>query len=213
MNQARRRPRPVAVAEVPADVEAMAAAVTALFHPHVEAALHDIRTDRVLALWNDRSGRRPGDESLLDPQLIGDLPDGHVFGPYQQVDGRGRRLTSVSVRLQQGRLLLCLNFDRSALDAVTTALAAFGAPREEPPEALFHRDWRAHINALIDDWCRSTGATRSALGRDERRRLVADLEQHGVFHTRHAAEHVAAALEVSRATVYSLRQQARADRP
>ena len=210
MSAARGRPRPAASTEVPPDVAAVATAVTALLHPHVEAALHDIRTDRVVALWNDGAGRRPGEESLLDPQLLADLPDGHVLGPYEQVDRRGRRLTSVSVRLQQGRLLLCLNFDRTALDAVTAVLGAFAAPREEPPAALFHRDWRAHIDTVIDDWCRAAGVSRSALGRDHRRQLVGELEGRGVFDTRRAAEHVAAALDVSRATVYSLRQQVRA---
>ena len=210
---ARPAARPTALTVVPPDVEAIAAAVCALFHPHVELALHDVRADRVVALWNDRSGRRPGDESLLDPQLLGDLPDGQVLGPYQQVDRRGRRLTSVSVRLQQGRLLLCLNFDRTAVDAAAAVLTALAAPREEPPVALFHRDWRAHIDTVIDDWCGSSGVARSALGRDDRRRLVEELEHRGVFDTRRAAEHVAAALDVSRATVYSLRQQVRRAAP
>lgn len=216
MPQARRAapaPRPAALADVPPDVDAIVSAVSALFHPHVEVALHDVRADRVVALWNDGSGRRPGDESLLDPQLLGDLPDGHLFGPYQQVDRRGRRLTSVSVRLQQGRLLLCLNFDRTAVDAAAAVLTALAAPREDPPEALFQRDWRVHVDTVIDDWCRAHGVARSALGRDQRRLLVEELEHRGVFDTRRAAEHVAAALNVSRATVYNLRQQLRTAAP
>jgi D-arginine utilization repressor len=204
------RSRPPGAGAVPPDVAATASAIAALFHPHVEVALHDIAEDRVVAIWSNGSGRQPGDESLLDPQLLGDAPDGHVFGPYEQIDRRGRRLTSVSVRLQQGRLLLCLNFDRSPLVAAAALLSVLAAPREDPPDALFQRDWRAHINTVIDEWCRASGAARSALTRDQRQALVDELEARGVFDTRHAAAHVAAALDVSRATVYALRKQTRA---
>ena len=63
------------------------------------------------------------------------------------------------------------------------------------------------MNGLVDDWCRQHGVPRSALSRDDRLSLVADLDKHGVFNTRNAAEHVAAALGVSRATVYNLRKE------
>jgi predicted transcriptional regulator YheO len=192
---------------VSADVAATAAAVTTLFHPHVEVVLHDVNKDRVVAIWNAFSARKPGAESLLDPALLADVPPGQVLGPYEQVDRHGRRLSSVSVRVDQGRLLLCFNFDRSALDSAALVLAAFAAPRVEKPEALFHRDWRAHLNGLIDDWCRERDVTRTALDRGDRLALVGDLVDRGVFDTRNAAAHVAVALDVSRATVYAMRKE------
>ena len=48
---------------------------------------------------------------------------------------------------------------------------------------------------------------RTALHRDDRLALVADLDARGVFDTRNAAAHVAAVLDVSRATVYALRKE------
>jgi predicted transcriptional regulator YheO len=48
---------------------------------------------------------------------------------------------------------------------------------------------------------------RSALSREDRLSIVDDLDKRGVFDTRNAAEHVAAALGVSRATVYNLRKE------
>ena len=191
---------------VPADVAATATAVTTLFHPHVEVVLHDVARDRVVAIWNAFSNRKPGAESLLDPALLADVPPGQALGPYEQVDRHGRRLSSVSVRVDEGRLLLCFNFDRSALDSAALVLAAFAAPRVEQPDALFHRDWRAHLNGLVDDWCREREVARAALDRSNRLDLVADLDARGVFDTRNAAAHVAAILGVSRATVYALRK-------
>jgi predicted transcriptional regulator YheO len=195
---------------VPADVAATATAITTLFHPHVEAVLHDVARDRVVAIWNAFSNRKPGAESLLDPALLADVPPGQVLGPYEQVDRHGRRLSSVSVRVDDGRLLLCLNFDRTALDSAALVLAAFAAPRVEQPDALFHRDWRAHLNGLVDDWCRDRDVARAALDRSSRLDLVADLDARGVFDTRNAAAHVAAILGVSRATVYALRKESQA---
>ena len=195
---------------VPADVAATATAITTLFHPHVEAVLHDVARDRVVAIWNAFSTRKPGAESLLDPELLADVPPGQALGPYEQVDRHGRRLSSVSVRVDDGRLLLCLNFDRTALDSAALMLAAFAAPRGERPDARFHRDWRAHLNGLVDDWCRDRDVARAALDRSSRLDLVADLDARGVFDTRNAAAHVAAILGVSRATVYALRKESQA---
>jgi predicted transcriptional regulator YheO len=199
--------RPDRLPPIPADVAATAQAITILFHPHVEVVLHDVALDRMVAIWNAFSARKPGAESLLEPELLADVPPGQVLGPYEQVDRHGRSLSSVSVRVDDGRLLLCLNFDRSAIDSAVQMLSALAAPREEQPGALFQRDWRAHVNRLIDDWCRERGMARSALRRIDRLALVADLDERGVFDTRNAAAHVAAVLDVSRATVYALRKE------
>jgi len=205
--------RPNRLPPIPADVAATAQAITTLFHPHVEVVLHDVERDCVVAIWNAFSSRKPGAESLLEPELLAEVPPGQVLGPYEQVDRHGRRLSSVSVRVDEGRLLLCLNFDRSAIDSAVLVLSALAAPREGQPGALFQRDWRAHVNGLVDDWCREEGVARSALSRADRLALVADLDQRGVFDTRNAAAHVAAVLVVSRATVYSLRKESKNLRP
>ncbi len=111
---------------MPADVAAMASAIAALFHPYVEVAAHDVSSDRLVAIWNAFTSRRPGEVSLLDPELLADAPEGHVYGPYDQVDSRGRCLSSVGIRLDGGRLVLCLNVDRSAIDSVMTFLSVTG---------------------------------------------------------------------------------------
>lgn len=203
MTRVRRAP----TSQVPDDIAAAARAITTIFHPHVEVALHDVERDRLVAIWNPFSTRSPGDESLLDPELLADVAAGRVLGPYEQVDRHGRRQSSVSVLVNAGRMLLCINFDRTLVDSAAVSLAAFAAPREEQPAALFHRDWRAHVNRLIDDWCLEHGVSRSGINRSQRLALIADLDGRGVFDTRNAAAHVASALDVSRATVYALRKE------
>ena len=185
----------------------MAEAISTLFHPHVEVALHDLSSGRIVRLWNPISGRRPGDESLIEPDWQSRGPSESVIGPYEQVDVRGHRTTSVSVPVDEGRMLLCINFDRSALDGAIGVLMSLAAARVERPAELFARDWRVRINESIADWCVAWNLVASDLDKAARAELVKHLDHEGVFETRHAAEHVATALGVSRATVYNLRKE------
>ena len=120
---------------------------------------------------------------------------------------RGHRTTSVSVPVEDGRRLLCINFDRSTLDGAIAVLTAMAAPMEQQPAALFARDWKARINAEIADWCTSRNLVARDMGKSDRQDLVKHLDHEGLFDTRNAAEHVATALGVSRATVYNLRKE------
>jgi len=189
------------------DVDRVAEAISTLFHPHVEVALHDLASGRIVALWNPISGRRPGDESLIEPDFQSHGPNESVIGPYEQVDVRGHRTTSVSVPVDEGRMLLCINFDRSALDGAIGVLMSLATAQVERPAELFARDWRVRINESIADWCASRNLVARDLDKAARGELVKHLDHEGLFETRNAAEHVATALGVSRATVYNLRKE------
>ena len=77
-------------------------AIVALFHPFAEVAVHDIRRDRIVALWNPISERSVGDASLLD-ELPDYTEDARVIGPYPKVLADGRAITSVSVVLHNAK--------------------------------------------------------------------------------------------------------------
>lgn len=195
---------------VPPDVERMAIAVARLFQPYVEVVLHDLETGRVAAIWNAMPGRNPGDPSRLAEGYRSTVSDDTdiVMGPFTQIDTRGHRTTSVSVPVGDGSLVLCINFNRSALDGAAAILASLGAPSEEQPAGMLCGDWRLRINDQIDEWCGERHVSARALTRSQRRDLVMHLDATGVFNTRNAVTHVASTLGVSRATVYSLRKQA-----
>jgi D-arginine utilization repressor len=187
-------------------------AIVALFAPLAEVAVHDVRRDRIVGIWNPISGRKVGDRSL-----IAELPsypgDARVIGPYQKVLADGRAITSVSVVLHNAkgapRGLLCINFDRSPLDGTIDLLVRFAAPVEDRPAELFERDWREQILLVVDEECRSRHLRRERLTRDQRLDLVRALDEHGLFATRNAAAHAGRALGVSRTTVYALLKEAR----
>ncbi|HXV94094.1 MAG TPA: PAS domain-containing protein [Pseudonocardia sp.] len=191
-------------------------AIARLLHPHAEVVLHDLERDEIIAIVNPFSGRRVGDPSLLS-ELPRTEPGRRVVGPYEKVTTEGRRLTSVSSVVCDGdgkpRGLVCVNLDRSPVDDLVRAVEALTGPPVVPrPDALFERDWREQIALMADQWCRDRGLRREGLSRVQRVELVTALDEADLFATRHAAQHVARALGVSRATVYSLLQESRRSR-
>lgn len=183
----------------------VAGAVSALLHPHAEVVLHDLRTGRIAGIWNAFSGRRVGDESLLDDGTTVSID---VLGPYEKAGPRGERLKSVTAALPDPAGgpplgLLCINLDVSRLDEAMCLLGAFIAPREERPVPLFRNDWRERIQLTMKAWLDERGLSIKALTRAERIALVGALDVEHLFETRHAAEHVAQLLGASRASIYS----------
>lgn len=189
------------------------AAFAALLQPHAEVVLHDLQVDRIVAIWNPVSGRAVGDPSLLDelPESWERLP---VQGPYEKVLADGRQMSAVSAVVPDAngiaRGLLCVNLDRSVFEHAADLLRSFASPAVPRPPELFRRDWREQIALAVDAECRRRGLVRERLGRADRREILAALEANGLLATRGAANHVARALGVSRATVYSLLREVRA---
>jgi predicted transcriptional regulator YheO len=187
-------------------------AIVALLHPYAEVAVHDLRRDRIVGLWNPISEREVGDPSLID-ELPPYSDDARVIGPYPKVLADGRAVTSVSVVLHNAkgapRGLLCISFDRSPLDGMIDQLVRFAAPVEDRPAELFDKDWREQILLVVDEQCRSRRLRRDRLTRAHRLELVRALDERGLFATRNAAAHAARALGVSRTTVYALLKETR----
>ena len=187
-------------------------AIVALFAPYAEVAVHDIRRDRIVGIWNPLSARKVGDRSLID-ELPPHSELARIIGPYPKVLADGRAVTSVSVVLHNGkgapRGLLCINVDRSPFDGMIDVLVRFAAPVEDRPAELFDKDWREQILLVVDEECHSRALRRDRLSRDQRLSLVRLLDERGLFATRNAAVHAARALGVSRTTVYALLKEAR----
>jgi D-arginine utilization repressor len=182
--------------------------IVALLHPHAEVVVHDVKRDRIVALWNPISNRSVG-----DPSLLNELPEHEsgfgVLGPYEKIGIDGHRITSVTIEIANGAGLLCINLDRFALDSAIETLQRFAQAITPQPAALFERDWREEIARVVDEWCRQQQVNRDRLKREQRAELVALLDDKGLFATRNAATHIATTLGVSRATIYSLLQETR----
>ena len=148
----------------------------------------------------------PGDVVLLENVRFD--PRETTIGPYEKVNWDGRRIKSVSVVLTaQERPIgvLCINVDVSHFHGVIDALNALvhvpgGAQR---PPLLLKEDWHERIHEFVQHWTRSRGLLVTALSRDQKRQLVADLSKEGAFGGRNAAAYISRILGLARATVYN----------
>ena len=65
-------------------------AIVALFAPLAEVAVHDLRRDRIVGIWNPISKRKIGDRCLID-KLPAYTQGARVIGPYPKSTGRRAR--------------------------------------------------------------------------------------------------------------------------
>lgn len=185
--------------------------ITKLFHPYVEAALHDLQSGTMVAIYNNISRRKVGEPSVVTKFIgknIDEFPD--VFDPYYKDnwDGRKFKCVSVTIRDEAGKSvgLVCFNFDTSAFGDVSAniqQLLAIGNKTAQSPVEQYTEDWRQRVNDCINNFLKENHATLPALTTDQKRTAVNRLYNHGLFNYRKAAAYVAGQLHVSRATVYN----------
>ncbi|MDQ7247858.1 helix-turn-helix transcriptional regulator [Dongia sedimenti] len=193
-------------------IEAIAQTIAQLLHPHAEVVLHDLATGTIARIWNPFSARKAGEPSDLD-DIDPELTEGNVVGPYEKASPKGTRLKSISTilrdRLKIARFMLCINLDVSQFDMAAKLLQGFGATSESRQDWMFRKDIREQINLQIADYLKRHNLSIQSLDQSGRVALVAHLDASGAFQTRRAVDHIAAALALSRTTVYLLLRQAR----
>lgn len=185
--------------------------ITKLFHPYVEAVLHDLQSGNIAAIYNNLSKRAAGDRSAIS-KFVGDsideFPD--VFEPYHKTnwDGKKFKCVSVTIRDDNGKPvgLMCFNFDTSVFSGINqslTELLAVASKQAQNPIEQFTEDWQARVNECIGNYLKENHVTLKALSKDQKRKAVNRLYSHGLFNYRNAAAYISEQLSISRATVYN----------
>jgi predicted transcriptional regulator YheO len=142
----------------------------------------------------------------------------NVIGPYGKMNWDGRRLKSITAVIRDPEErpvgLLCTNLD---IEAFTGLLGQLKELIELPkpaqqPAALFAKDWREGVNAIVVEFLVARNVTLAGLNSEDIDGPLAKLDRRGVFEIRRVVPYVADVLRLSRATVYnrlgSVRQQA-----
>lgn len=185
--------------------------ITKLFHPNVEAVLHDLQTGNIAAIYNNLSKRAAGDRSAIS-KFVGDsideFPD--VFEPYYKTnwDGKKFKCVSVTVRNDNGKPvgLMCFNFDTSVFSCLSqslTELLAITSKQAQNPIEQFTEDWQARVNECIGNYLKENHVTLKVLTKDQKRDAVNRLYNHGLFNYRNAAAYISEQFNVSRASIYN----------
>ncbi len=184
----------------------LAESITRLFYPHVEVVIHDVKTNRIAAIFNSYSKRKVGDDSQLTEDELGCLDN--ILGPYEKVNWDGRALKSITtaIRNDADELLglFCINFDIEPFQKCQAILEGLigGNLNTDQPDVLFKDDWQERINNYVTQFVREHGLSLDHLGRQTKKELVIHLHAQGAFEAKNAATYVGRVLSISRATVY-----------
>jgi predicted transcriptional regulator YheO len=189
--------------------EPMIQGVVALFAPFVECAIHDIKTGKIIAIYNNISRRTVGDPSPLSELQtpIEQFPD--VFEPYYETNWNGHKIkcTSITIRDEKNTpiLIVCFNFDTAVFQDIEINLKTFLSVKETAsnPVELFKRDWQAQIDSFITQYLSTQKLIMTNLTRGQKQAIVQELAKHGVFFYKNAPSYVARKLQISRATIYN----------
>lgn len=183
-------------------------AIATLLHPYAEVVLHDLRTGRIVRIWNSFTERQAGDLSNLKGAQDLFPDDQSILGPYEKAlpsQGRTKSITA-GLRGPDGELIgfLCTNLDVTLMDHAVAMLSAFASPELKRPEPIYRTDLQQHISYLVRDFSLRVNKPIDNLTRQERAELVAIVDKDGLFQARNSVTHVAKAMKISRASVYNL---------
>jgi D-arginine utilization repressor len=187
-------------------------AIATLFHPFAEVVLHDLRSGRIVRIWNSCTGREAGDPSLLNQAQDQFAPDQPIFGPYEKALASQGRTKSVTAGLRDptGELIgfLCINVDVTLIDNVTAMISAFASARMKRCEPIYRNDLQQQISYLVRDYSLQMNKPIEHLDKQERINLVSMVDEAGLFQARNSIMLVAKAMHLSRASVYNLLAEA-----
>ncbi len=188
-------------------------AMVELFHPFVEAAVHDLEQGKVVAIYHNISHRKIGEPSPLHELKVSvkDFPD--YFAPYYKQNWNGRTLkcTSITLRNKKGVPvgLICINMDVSFFQEGSRLIAAFLKIKDEAanPIEIFGVPVDSQTDTLIQEYLDKKSLSLNHLNREQKKELTQELYKKGVFNFKNAAPFVAKKLSTSRASIYNYIKQ------
>lgn len=188
-------------------------AVVDLFHPFVEAAVHDLEEGKIVAIYHNISQRKIGDTSPLKELKIEtkDFPD--YFAPYfkQNWDGRSLKCTSITLRNTNNKAvgLICLNMDASFVQDAHRILGSLLKVKTEAenPIELFGMQCEEQANARIQQYLEEKRLSLNFITREQKKEIIQYLYRTGIFNYKSAAPFIAKKFNLSRASVYNYIKQ------
>lgn len=193
--------------------ESLIKAVVELFHPFVEAAVHDLQQGRLAAIYHNISQRKVGEPSPLNELKVdtANFPD--YFPSYykRNWDGRPLKCTSITIRNQKGKPvgLICFNVDTSFAQDAHKLLEVFLKTKAEAenPIEIFGSQCEEQTTYFIQQYLENKNLSLNHINKKQKQELVQYLYHKGVFNFKNAAPHIAQYLNISRASVYNYIKQ------
>jgi predicted transcriptional regulator YheO len=195
--------------------------IAGTFGKSCEVILHDLRDVRhsIVKIANSNvTGRKEGGSftdfgiKLLNPKIKDNL-----FLNYATSTQTGRKLKSSTImfRDETGRPIatICINVDLSNVINYNQTIQEFFQVQEEPVNGhkieTFENDVSQALNEMVQLALNKLSKPLPQINRDERLRIVEELESQGFFLIKGSVKYLAERLDVSKFTIYSYLEKAR----
>lgn len=200
----------------------LAEGIVAVVGPHCEVVVHDFSDleHSAVVVAGNVSGREPGapvpDLDFISTELDSDTPD--QLNYRIKIDSRELQSSTIWIRDADGTSIgaVCVNVDYSGILQARTLLEHLSALAREVPSLVVRDTLAKNLDELIEHavsaFLRRNDIPRiEMMTQEEKRRLMAAIEKHGLFQLRGAAQRLADMLNVSRASIYNYRASTRDD--
>ncbi len=191
--------------------------------PHIEVVLHDLTKPEssVVALENGHVSNRSLGASILngpkedkgfaaavDELSVRGEPVHSIIEGYSTVTSNNRPLKSATVIFRDATgepfVALCLNADMSNFEMAHAWLGQFLQPLQKAmPAQSAQPEMDVLMQEIISDAVRRTGKPITLMNKREKTQAVQTMQQRGLFIVKGGVERAAAALGVSRYTIYN----------
>jgi predicted transcriptional regulator YheO len=200
----------------------VADATVAVFGSNSEVVVHDFSDvdHSVVHVAGDLTGRDVGAPISLVPYRIfqeqGDAAE-DLLG-YKNITGKGRVLkcSTVFVRDGAGKVVGCysINIDVSEYMRLATVLSEyveFSEQAENARKEIHTSVFPETVETVIDGVVSDFGKAPSDMSKEDRMKIVGDLERAGAFMYKGAVQYVADSLGTSRYTIYGYLRENKTD--
>jgi predicted transcriptional regulator YheO len=200
----------------------LAEGIVAVVGPHCEVVVHDFSNleHSAVVVAGNLSGREPGapvpDLDFISTEMDSDTPD--QLNYRIKIDSSELQSSTIWIRDSDGKPVgaVCVNVDFSGLLQARTLLEHVTAPAREVPSLVVRDTLAKNLDELIEH---SVSAflrqneipSIEMMSQEDKMRLMAVIENHGLFQLRGAAQRLADVLNVSRASIYNYRASIRDD--
>lgn len=175
-------------------------AMVLLLEPLVEVVIHDLQSGRICHIAGYLSQRNIGELSLLEQDA---LENNLAEITYPKINFDGRLVKSISVRVEDN-LLICINCDVSVFSQMHRISQSLLMPTQPAmPDSLFKKDWQEKLHHVIHAWLDEKAWHFDSLTQKQKKELVYYLYQHEAFTEKNAADYIAKALGMGRATIFN----------
>lgn len=199
----------------------MAKGIAGTFGSNCEVVLHDFTdlNDSIVVIENGHVTGRDASSSMSDHSLqqvkAGNTEKDTINYSGKGADGRTIKSTTMFIRDDEDKVIgcLCINFDATEFAIAKKALEElldFGQEpaKEDKSSKKINDVLREVVQSKIDD----IGKPVAYLNKDEKVKIVHQLDGQGVFLIKGAIDYVADILCVSRYTIYNYLDETRVDK-